>query len=108
MTQKARQLAEELRHGNQAAPAPSNKSQQQATYPQDAQNYPAFNARYKLISPKGDGAFSVVYKALDIKTGNYVAVKLISKTSLNVHQVFIVIFIVISLINVVIMNLTIL
>lgn len=62
MTQKARQLAEELRHGNQAAPAPSNKSQQQATYPQDAQNYPAFNARYKLISPKGMAHFPLCIK----------------------------------------------
>lgn len=43
--------------------------------------------RYQLIEKMGDGAFSVVYKALDLKTGTHVAVKAVFKQDLDASQV---------------------
>ncbi|KAK6090688.1 hypothetical protein P3W45_000411 [Vairimorpha bombi] len=39
------------------------------------------NNRYNIISKTGEGTFSRVYKALDIRTNKYVALKAITKTS---------------------------
>lgn len=43
--------------------------------------------RYKLIEKMGDGAFSIVYQALDTKTGDKVAVKAVHKQDLSSSQV---------------------
>lgn len=50
-------------------------------------SYPGLGHRYKLVEKMGDGAFSVVYKALDIETGENVAVKVIPKQGLSPPQV---------------------
>jgi len=42
--------------------------------------------RYKLIEKKGDGAFSNVYKALDLSLGTHVAVKAVRKFELTPSQ----------------------
>jgi len=49
---------------------------------------PAYNGleRYKLVEKKGDGAFSNVYKALDLTSGIYVAVKAVRKFELTPSQ----------------------
>ncbi|KAJ4472318.1 kinase-like domain-containing protein [Lentinula aciculospora] len=41
---------------------------------------------FKLLEKMGDGAFSNVYKALDLKTGQKVAVKVVRKYELNASQ----------------------
>ncbi|KAJ3756780.1 kinase-like domain-containing protein [Lentinula raphanica] len=41
---------------------------------------------FKLLEKMGDGAFSNVYKAIDIKTGQKVAVKVVRKYELNATQ----------------------
>ncbi|KAJ3853005.1 kinase-like domain-containing protein [Lentinula lateritia] len=41
---------------------------------------------FKLLEKMGDGAFSNVYKALDLKTGQKVAVKVVRKYELNANQ----------------------
>lgn len=81
IAQEAR-LAEELRQVNQVSTVYSS-----SVNAQHDQIYPGFDSRYKLVEKLGDGAFSVVYKALDTKTGEKVAVKVIDKTSLNTSQV---------------------
>lgn len=43
--------------------------------------------RYALLKKMGDGAFSVVYKAYDIKTETEVAVKVVRKHELSNTQV---------------------
>jgi serine/threonine-protein kinase RCK2 len=43
--------------------------------------------RYELIEKMGDGAFSIVYKAKDLQTNEYVAIKVIHKQDLNTSQV---------------------
>lgn len=43
--------------------------------------------RYALTEKMGDGAFSIVYKAKDLHTNDYVAVKVIRKQDLNSSQV---------------------
>ncbi|KAA8917805.1 hypothetical protein TRICI_000043 [Trichomonascus ciferrii] len=43
--------------------------------------------RFKLQEKIGDGAFSVVYRALDLKTNQQVAVKVIHKQDLSSSQV---------------------
>lgn len=58
------------------------ETRQKSTLP----SYPGLE-RYKLIEKMGDGAFSIVYKALDTKSGNYVAVKAVHKEDLSVSQV---------------------
>lgn len=50
-------------------------------------SYPGLGNRYKLVEKMGDGAFSVVYKALDVETGENVAVKVIQKQTLSASQV---------------------
>ncbi|KAF9379261.1 hypothetical protein BGX21_002678 [Mortierella sp. AD011] len=47
--------------------------------------YPGLE-RYKLIEKMGDGAFSNVYKAHDLKMDRMVAVKVVRKFELNAHQ----------------------
>ncbi|KAF9097945.1 hypothetical protein BGX27_000883 [Mortierella sp. AM989] len=42
--------------------------------------------RYKLVEKMGDGAFSNVYKAHDLKMDRMVAVKVVRKFELNAHQ----------------------
>ncbi|KAF8528976.1 kinase-like domain-containing protein [Hysterangium stoloniferum] len=42
--------------------------------------------RFKLIDKMGDGAFSNVYKALDLQTGQRVAIKVVRKFELNSSQ----------------------
>ncbi|KAI5125034.1 hypothetical protein M0805_007458 [Coniferiporia weirii] len=42
--------------------------------------------KFKLIEKMGDGAFSNVYKAIDISTGQKVAVKVVRKFELNASQ----------------------
>jgi serine/threonine protein kinase len=41
---------------------------------------------YKLLDKMGDGAFSNVYKAIDLTTGHKVAVKVVRKYELNAQQ----------------------
>lgn len=48
--------------------------------------YPGLD-RFALLEKIGDGAFSVVYKARDTKTGELVAVKVIHKQELSSSQV---------------------
>jgi serine/threonine protein kinase len=43
--------------------------------------------QYRLVEKMGDGAFSNVYKAIDRKTGQKVAVKVVRKYELNSTQV---------------------
>ena len=43
--------------------------------------------QYRLVEKMGDGAFSNVYKAVDRKTGQKVAVKVVRKYELNSTQV---------------------
>ncbi|KAJ3052087.1 hypothetical protein HK097_006913 [Rhizophlyctis rosea] len=47
--------------------------------------YP-YLSRYKMLSQMGEGAFSIVYKALDTQTKRMVAVKLVAKAQLNDQQ----------------------
>ncbi|KAI8825662.1 kinase-like domain-containing protein [Fimicolochytrium jonesii] len=47
--------------------------------------YPYMN-RYRLIKKMGEGAFSVVYKAVDTKTKLIVGLKLVTKSQLNEAQ----------------------
>ncbi|EJD01207.1 Pkinase-domain-containing protein [Fomitiporia mediterranea MF3/22] len=42
--------------------------------------------KYKLLEKMGDGAFSNVYKAIDLTTGQKVAVKVVRKYELNASQ----------------------
>lgn len=48
--------------------------------------YPDLPSNYKLLNVLGEGAFSVVYKGFDSKTGKTVAIKVINKTDLNQKQ----------------------
>ncbi|VVT54715.1 uncharacterized protein SAPINGB_P004215 [Magnusiomyces paraingens] len=48
--------------------------------------YPGLDPRYKLVEKMGDGAFSVVYKALDTQTGENVAIKVVNKHNLSTSQ----------------------
>ncbi|KAG2188128.1 hypothetical protein INT44_000879 [Umbelopsis vinacea] len=48
-------------------------------------SYPKLE-RYTLISEMGDGAFSKVYKAYDTQTGDYVAVKVVTKPDKNAAE----------------------
>ncbi|KAH7100655.1 Pkinase-domain-containing protein [Auriculariales sp. MPI-PUGE-AT-0066] len=48
-------------------------------------HYPGLE-RFKLIDKMGDGAFSNVYKAVELATGRKVAVKVVRKFELNSHQ----------------------
>lgn len=41
---------------------------------------------FKLLDKMGDGAFSNVYKAIDLTTGQTVAVKVVRKFELNASQ----------------------
>lgn len=50
-------------------------------------NYPELSKRFQLLCKMGDGAFSNVYKALYLKTGQKVAIKVVRKYELNSHQV---------------------
>ncbi|KAG8920602.1 hypothetical protein FRC02_000804 [Tulasnella sp. 418] len=43
--------------------------------------------RFKLLEKMGDGAFSEVYKALDLTSGQKVALKIVRKFELNASQV---------------------
>lgn len=43
--------------------------------------------RYELVEKMGDGAFSIVYKAIDLQTNDYVAIKVIHKQDLSSSQV---------------------
>ncbi|KND02406.1 CAMK/CAMK1 protein kinase [Spizellomyces punctatus DAOM BR117] len=47
--------------------------------------YPYMN-RYRLVDKMGEGAFSIVYKAIDTKTNYLVALKLVAKHQLNEQQ----------------------
>ncbi|EJD53774.1 Pkinase-domain-containing protein [Auricularia subglabra TFB-10046 SS5] len=47
--------------------------------------YPGLE-RFKLLEKMGDGAFSNVYKAVELSTGRKVAVKVVRKFELNSHQ----------------------
>ncbi|CAN6635553.1 serine/threonine-protein kinase Rck2p [Trichomonascus vanleenenianus] len=47
--------------------------------------YPGLT-RFQLLEKLGDGAFSVVYKALDVQTNRHVAVKVIRKQDLSSSQ----------------------
>ncbi|ODQ64800.1 Pkinase-domain-containing protein [Nadsonia fulvescens var. elongata DSM 6958] len=49
---------------------------------------PRYNGldRYHLLEKMGDGAFSIVYKALDLQTGEKVAVKVVRKLEVNNTQ----------------------
>lgn len=48
--------------------------------------YPGLE-RYSLLQKMGDGAFSIVYRAVDVHTQEQVAVKVIRKQDLNPTQV---------------------
>ncbi|KAJ2961893.1 hypothetical protein NQZ79_g2884 [Umbelopsis isabellina] len=48
-------------------------------------SYPGLE-RFTLIMEMGDGAFSKVYKAYDIQTGDYVAVKVVTKPDKSVAE----------------------
>ncbi|KAG1459499.1 hypothetical protein G6F46_005973 [Rhizopus delemar] len=48
-------------------------------------NYPGL-AAYQLTAKLGDGAFSVVYEALKLKTNEKVAIKVVKKAEINNHQ----------------------
>lgn len=42
---------------------------------------------YRLVEKIGDGAFSVVYKAFDLRSKEYVAIKVVSKQQLDASEV---------------------
>lgn len=87
MAQEVR-LAEELRQVNQVSANYSTSTSSESKKKQHPSHaFPSFDARYKLIEQLGNGAFSVVYKALDTQTGENVAVKVVDKLSLNTSQV---------------------
>lgn len=48
-------------------------------------SYPGLE-QYRLLEKMGDGAFSVVYKALEIETGNQRAIKVVSKDQISSGQ----------------------
>ncbi|EIE90361.1 hypothetical protein RO3G_15072 [Rhizopus delemar RA 99-880] len=50
-------------------------------------NYPGL-AAYQLTAKLGDGAFSVVYEALKLKTNEKVAIKVVKKAEINNHQYY--------------------
>jgi serine/threonine protein kinase len=51
-------------------------------------NMPTYRGleNYRLVAQMGDGAFSTVYKAIDLSTGEKVAVKVVRKHELNASQ----------------------
>lgn len=49
-------------------------------------SYPNLPRYYKLLEVIGEGAFSTVYKARNLINGNYYAIKIINKYSLNEKQ----------------------
>ncbi|CAK7895393.1 hypothetical protein CAAN1_10S00804 [[Candida] anglica] len=48
--------------------------------------YPDLPDKYQLLEILGEGAFSVVYKGIDVGTGKPVAIKVIDKRDLNAKQ----------------------
>ncbi|KAI5963245.1 uncharacterized protein KGF55_003037 [Candida pseudojiufengensis] len=48
--------------------------------------YPDLPNQYKLINILGEGAFSIVYKAIDLNSNKIVAIKIISKSHLTLKQ----------------------
>lgn len=48
-------------------------------------SYPGLE-QYRLIEKMGDGAFSIVYKAVEIETGNERAIKVVSKNQISSGQ----------------------
>lgn len=60
----------------------ASENEQRAHMP----TYPGLE-RYNLLQKMGDGAFSIVYRAVDVHTQEQVAVKVIRKQDLNPTQV---------------------
>lgn len=48
--------------------------------------YPELPSNFKLLSVLGEGAFSIVYKAINLLTNSIVAIKIINKTNLSSKQ----------------------
>lgn len=48
-------------------------------------SYPGLE-QYRLLEKMGDGAFSIVYKALEVETGNQRAIKVVSKDQISSGQ----------------------
>ncbi|KIJ70250.1 hypothetical protein HYDPIDRAFT_172122 [Hydnomerulius pinastri MD-312] len=75
----------------QPSPSPSEAHKIDMTVPEDHQpksKMPTYKGleNFKLIDKMGDGAFSNVYKAIDLSTGQKVAVKVVRKYELNASQ----------------------
>ncbi|KAF5117772.1 hypothetical protein DV495_004906 [Geotrichum candidum] len=49
-------------------------------------SYAGITDRYRLIEKMGDGAFSIVYKAHDLVSNEYVAIKIVSKQQLDASE----------------------
>ncbi|KAG1755861.1 kinase-like domain-containing protein [Suillus lakei] len=77
---------------NTPQPAPDTRHQQiNMTVPEDREpknKLPTYKGldNFKLLDKMGDGAFSNVYKAIDLTTGQTVAVKVVRKFELNASQ----------------------
>jgi serine/threonine protein kinase len=76
----------------QPEPAPDSRHQQtNMAVPEDREpknKLPTYKGldNFKLLDKMGDGAFSNVYKAMDLTTGQTVAVKVVRKFELNASQ----------------------
>ncbi|KAG0690268.1 hypothetical protein C6P40_003382 [Pichia californica] len=56
-------------------------------HPELEDYYTELHTRYLLSEKIGEGAFSNVYKAYDLKDSNYLAIKIIDKSNLNSDQI---------------------
>lgn len=56
-------------------------------------SYAGITDRYRLIEKMGDGAFSIVYKAHDLVSNEYVAIKIVSKQQLDASEVSFFVFV---------------
>lgn len=56
-------------------------------------SYAGITDRYRIIEKMGDGAFSIVYKAHDLVSNEYVAIKIVSKQQLDASEVSFFVFV---------------
>ncbi|GJJ15637.1 MAPK-activated protein kinase Srk1 [Clathrus columnatus] len=76
-------------HGGQSTPPTKELAEKIVQEEREAMNkMPTYKGleRFKLLDKMGDGAFSNVYKALDLQSGEKVAIKVVRKYELNSSQ----------------------
>lgn len=65
----------------------TKRSRGKFTMDNQLDQYPELPSNYELLSVLGEGAFSTVYKALDLNTDTTVAIKIIKKENLTGKQI---------------------